>query len=323
VQDFDDFEVIGIDDGSTDNSADIFLAYTEDSRFTLVRHNENLGLPSARNTGLFLASRDLVYFLDSDDWIAPDALSKLHAVRESTNSDIVMGGVLKYEELDGSYYVPSNHRKVMDQPFTGQTIFEQPQIFHSVTSWNKLISMRFLKEKGLMFKTHPRRFEDMLTYKWYLSGARVTTLSDVTYYYRQRAPSGSGTSIMQHNHLSAIRDRFLAFADIYQYARDHDLLGTDFDPLHSRFAMFDLRRVLNWLVKKAYTEDGIDYAEKTTPTDEQFEVTLALKLLLSLFSEDYLRTSSKEVLEIHEIVMTRPLDKALQWILAKYRRSTS
>ena len=187
MQDFEDFEVIGIDDCSTDNSVKVFEKFLYDVRFKLIRHHENLGLPSARNTGLFKAKGSYVYFLDSDDWIAPHTLTSLYKMIKEDEVQIAIGGIVHYEEDTKSVICPKNHRRIMESPFRSKTVFERPALFHSITSWAKLIEMQFLKDTGLFFKSSPRRFEDMLTYKWYLRGALVSTSPEVTYFYRQRA----------------------------------------------------------------------------------------------------------------------------------------
>ena len=72
AQTIDDFEVILVDDGSTDRSFDICREYAEkDSRFRLIRQ-DNQGAAAARNTGLGAAQGEFVGFIDSDDMASPD-----------------------------------------------------------------------------------------------------------------------------------------------------------------------------------------------------------------------------------------------------------
>ena len=77
-QTYNDFEVVVVDDGSTDGSADCVKQY-EDSRIRLIRQ-ENKGVSSARNTGIREAKGEYVCFLDADDAWAPDYLSTLVAL---------------------------------------------------------------------------------------------------------------------------------------------------------------------------------------------------------------------------------------------------
>lgn len=67
-QSFADFEVVIVDDGSTDSSLSICQKYLSDSRCRIIRHSENRGAAAARNTGIAEARGDYVLFLDNDDW---------------------------------------------------------------------------------------------------------------------------------------------------------------------------------------------------------------------------------------------------------------
>ena len=102
-QSFTDFELLLVDDGSTDGSGAICDAYAaKDSRARMF-HKENGGVSSARNLGLDNAQGEWVYFVDSDDEVLPDGLLTL-VNGVSDEVDIVMGG---YEEVDGQGETPS------------------------------------------------------------------------------------------------------------------------------------------------------------------------------------------------------------------------
>ncbi len=93
-QTFTDFELILVDDGSTDNSLKICKEYAaRDSRIT-VFHQENLGVSRARNYGLKLAQGEWITFVDSDDWIDNDFLRNFH-IEQHQDADIIVQG-LKY-----------------------------------------------------------------------------------------------------------------------------------------------------------------------------------------------------------------------------------
>ena len=83
-----DFEVIAVDDGSSDKSMEVYTDCTEgDDRFRLLR-NEKKGVSSARNTGIRAAKGEWLFFLDSDDWLEKDSFKVLLAMAKQNNSDI-------------------------------------------------------------------------------------------------------------------------------------------------------------------------------------------------------------------------------------------
>ena len=88
-QSYSDFEVILVDDGSTDSSPSICDEYcSNDSRFQVI-HQENMGLASARNTGIIAAKGEYLYFIDSDDCIHPDLLKIMVLAAESYDANLV------------------------------------------------------------------------------------------------------------------------------------------------------------------------------------------------------------------------------------------
>lgn len=87
-QSFTNWELILIDDGSTDGSGKRCDQFAEVDCRIRVFHTENRGYSSARNTGIYNASGEWVIFLDSDDYLAPDALQRM--LDRSEGSDLVM-----------------------------------------------------------------------------------------------------------------------------------------------------------------------------------------------------------------------------------------
>ena len=89
VQGWHNYDILLVDDGSTDRSPQICDDYVKVYDFISVIHKENGGLSEARNTGISQAKGEYVYFPDSDDWLEPDAFMALAEVLESQKFDII------------------------------------------------------------------------------------------------------------------------------------------------------------------------------------------------------------------------------------------
>ena len=72
-----DYEVICVDDGSTDNSSSLIETFAKKHNNIVVLHQSNAGQSAARNYGLKKAKGDYIWFIDSDDWIQPNVIKRL------------------------------------------------------------------------------------------------------------------------------------------------------------------------------------------------------------------------------------------------------
>ena len=103
AQDYDNYELVFVDDGSKDRSMDILSevleAHPDVKGKSLIIRQENAGLPKARMTGLRAATGDYVIHVDSDDWVEPDYLSQLVRMAVEEEADVVYCDYFK--EYDG------------------------------------------------------------------------------------------------------------------------------------------------------------------------------------------------------------------------------
>ena len=97
-QTYTDFELILIDDGSTDNSGEICDEYAKANSNIRVIHKENEGLVAARKTGLQNALGEYIGFVDSDDYIDEGMYETLMKPIEKNNADISIGGLVSVNE---------------------------------------------------------------------------------------------------------------------------------------------------------------------------------------------------------------------------------
>ena len=117
-QTLEDIEIILIDDGSTDGSAEICKKYLSDSRVTYY-HKENEGLAAARADGIARASGEYLGFVDSDDWIKPEMYEKMYNAAKSNDSDVVFCNC--QENADGYIFTP----EMPEGPYNRQAIKEK------------------------------------------------------------------------------------------------------------------------------------------------------------------------------------------------------
>ena len=207
------FEAILINDGSTDNSASILCDYCRlDSRFTLITQN-NSGLSMARNVGLEKAAGDYIAFLDSDDWLSPDAFELLLKTADSCDVDIIVGNVLTVSQKGDNVTCWSFKRNSdifpINVPISGRRYYLTVEREHSYT----VMVYSYLYRKSFLDK-HNFRFlsiihEDELWTPLVLVTAKTVAVSPADFYY-YRLRDDSLTSLCDS---SCRRDSLLIVVD--------------------------------------------------------------------------------------------------------------
>lgn len=188
-QPFDDFELIVIDDGSTDRTAQILQDFQRLDARVKVFTQANSGQGAARNFGLTVAKGEYIWFVDSDDWLLPSVLPRLGKILDAQEPDVlVVNFEFSYDAQPAmpSSFVPSRLAGSMVEPRA------DIETFTSVSCWQappwRLISRRaHLLENnisfapGVFYEDHPFAVHLMLTAR------KVFIDAPVVYAYYQRA----------------------------------------------------------------------------------------------------------------------------------------
>ena len=183
-----DWELILVDDGSTDRSGEMCDAFCEqDSRISVI-HQPNGGLSAARNSGLKRAKGEWIAFLDSDDCLHPQMLARLLDAAQSKGCEIASCRYLPFSdrlpsaEGDGAVTVYATEDAM--RYLIRNTVFQQ-------VVWNKLYSRRALE--NLLFPVGKYHEDEFFTWQAFLKAERVAAVDFTGYFYFQRQGSIMGT----------------------------------------------------------------------------------------------------------------------------------
>ena len=198
AQSFTDFELLLIDDGSTDGSSAICDAYAEADSRVRVFHKKNGGVSSARNLGLDEATGKFVFFADADDLIPLTALSALMACMDDT-TDMAIGSFSTFGESgEEERTVTVERRMELDRNGSLDLFLPHPDDFEGEDwqryLWNRLYRLSAIRRHHLRFRTDLFYKEDGLFLVQYICRCvrRAVMIPDIVYRYRQVPESTMG-----------------------------------------------------------------------------------------------------------------------------------
>ncbi|MDF1489388.1 glycosyltransferase [Tessaracoccus caeni] len=294
-----DFELICVDDGSTDGSAEIARAVCEgDARATIIRQ-ENQGAGVARNVGLRVATGEYLSFLDSDDFFEPSMLERAVHLADQTQADVVCFRSDRFVEATGVFeradWALKTTRLPKKKVFAPIEI--RPNVFRSAIgwAWDKLFRADFVREAGLTFQEIRVHNDMVFTYTALLAANRISVLDSVLAHHRLRNSGSLSNADTKIAHLDCIRDSLAMLRDelatrglLPTYGRDLtnyalSLFLYHLDSLEGpgRWALLGLLRD-HWfrefgfdLMPRDYFYDRSEYERYLVIRDSAFEELLA------------------------------------------------
>lgn len=207
-QTYPDLDIVLVDDGSTDGSAEVAQRQVAgDSRFRLVRQ-PNRGLGAARNVGIDFGTGDYLTFVDSDDVLPPYALEVLVGALEQTGSDFATGNVALFTSR-GLRQSPL-HRGTHRNTRLRITLKDQRNLVYDRLACNKVFRRSFWERHSLRFPEGVRYEDIPVTIPAYALAESVDVIDLPVYYWRQREAGAEASISQRQTEVRNLVDRFAA-----------------------------------------------------------------------------------------------------------------
>lgn len=295
-QDYTNFELLLIDDGSTDNSGDICEEYKKSDNRIIVFHKKNGGLSSARNYGIENSKGEYISFIDSDDFVAPNYLQVLVdlIIKYKTCISTVRGCKTSKSEI---IYTKGEDKETLFS--TSDALFQMCiNNWFGISAWAKL----YRKECFDKFRfPEGKIYEDLLTVPYVISQCKaIASSKKELYFWYERAGSITNSNITEKN--------FVWFEAISQLV---DYLDDNFPKLHDA-------------VVKRLIDDSFDMLMNNLVFDEDY---LKKAAIVKNFCNKYWKTAYKN----KNLKMERKVQASLasfnlnlyRWIYLSWKKNKS
>ena len=245
LQSYKNFELILVDDGSSDNCSEICDEYAKkDNRITVIRQ-DNQGVSSARNTGIKVSHGDWIMFVDGDDWLEKDMLEYL--LSGDLSCDVIACKVDNNHRLFSSSVMKC---KVYDLCYNKEDLFEilslkRDELMCPVA---KIYKSKCIKENQIYFHKYAKAAEDqMFNLDVYQVIKKIQILKLSKYHYRLNANSATMSFCEDFDRNKYFVKYLLHMIDKYKF------MGSIIyrQLLFSVYLIFDNRRKISYKKKKA------------------------------------------------------------------------
>lgn len=292
-QSFSDFEIICLNDGSSDNSLSILKEYaSKDDRVNVYSHS-NMGIAKTRNKGIGLAKGKYIMFIDNDDFIDSDYLQTYYDTIENEKVDIVLGGYRRITEKN----------KILEVRCSKDTKWGK---FIIVSPWAKIYKKELIDKFNIKFLDYGIG-EDIYFYVQYIDKAlKVKAIDYIGYNWFYNTESVSNT---KHKGLNDNLDILYLINKIKEKISDKNIEKDIVDYFYVRLILYYLlysgrysskeKFIKEYKYLKDYLNNNIpnykNILRKKIPKDEDRKVKLILKLfgiidrfnLINIFSSFY------------------------------------
>lgn len=220
-QEFRDFELLLVDDGSQDASGAICDIYASIDRRVFVIHKENSGVSDSRNRAIAQARGTYLQFLDSDDWITPDATKLLVRAAMTHHCDMVIADFYRVVGERVSHKGDIEEDTVLSREEFAGHMMENPADFYYGVIWNKLYRRDLIEKHHLRMNTELNWCEDfMFNLEYILHAETFYALKAPIYYYVKRKGSLVSQNVTIGNAIRMKLRVFEYYNNFYKHVLD-------------------------------------------------------------------------------------------------------
>ena len=301
-QTFTDWELIVVDDESTDNTANILKEYSLSNKKIKTLFNKKGGVSKARNCGIDAALGDWIFFMDADDYLSPNHLQNYS---ENLNYDIVFQG---YKSVDAVSGVVLSEKECGNLEASGNTVMEIVEIlwrkecFFGPT-WNKIFNRYIIEHYNIRFNEKISiREDELFTFEYLQYVKSIKVLPFTGYNYRQ-----TPNSLMRKKYIDP-QQLLLVVSATYQTALQLPLTDSLLTEMEKYYT-----DSLKWVFKSTYSRFG------KLPSFV-FRSTL-IQMICERRSVPYGKRKRKNNCYIifidYYMILVRRIKKTLFWLLKK------
>lgn len=259
-QTYSNFEIIVINDGSTDQTEEILRSYQSNPKFRIYSQ-ENGGISAVRNRGIKLANGELVCLIDGDDSVKSDYLEKLAApFFEDLDVDITVCGYQeKFEKSSIVHALKS--QKITGHQATEDSLIKQQDF--NILPWNKLYRKSLFTDYKIEYPVGQIHEDNLTTYKLFSHAQKVFYISDVLYIYQRTHSEITKNLYSKEKTLKRLQVKEQMAIEAGQYLQDPDLKrSAEVALLLAYFAFLD--HAINRRIEKSYYQVYLEKIRKIT-----------------------------------------------------------
>lgn len=293
------FELLVVNDGSSDRTGEILDSMAERDYRIRVFHTENGGAPAARNLALDHAKGDYIYFMDADDWAEPSMLEDMRAFAEQKQLELVVSGfyIDTYYGKDNQYTTEVKSRPnalyASSKEFRAAAwqLFDANQLY---TPWNKLFVRERIEKLHVRFR--PTFWDDFPFVLDYIRDIERVGVIERPYYHFIRQRSESETARWRPNMYDKREEEHGWMLDLYLH------WGLSEDPSSQE------------MIQRRYIERLVGCIENVCNPSCDLSRTEKIKLIKRMIDTDRVRIALRHA---------RPKSRMMQLMLAPIRKNSA